>query len=179
MSEWLLRDTRDQARVYHPSTEAALRLLQPLFTEGFCPSAIADIGCGSGLLTLAAATWWPEARITACDISAQAVADCTENIAYNGVAERVTVLRSDGFSHPMVYKPAGYDLIIANLLAEILVSTAKNLSETLAPAGRAICSGILAWLRAEVEAAYAATGLALEAETIVGHWHALRFIRAL
>lgn len=170
MPEWLIRDKREAGRVLHPSTEAALTALQELARQG-TPATLLDIGCGSGLLTLAAGELWPGIRITCADISPEAVADTQENLRRAG--QQAHVLRSDGFSHPAITAKGPYDLVVCNLLAELLVRFAAEVKAALAPGGCAVLSGILAWHAPQVIEAYRALGFEITAEIAIGDWRAL------
>lgn len=175
MPDWLLKDSRPENKVLHPTTELALEALKTLAQEGFAPGRVLDVGCGSGLLTLAACGLWPGAAVTACDISAQAVADCGENLAAAGISERVQLVRSDALGHPQVLAGGPYDLVLANLLADILIVAAREVERATAPGGVAVLSGILSWQRPAVAEAYAATRLELAGEIAAEPWLALVF----
>ena len=79
--------------------------------EGWTPTAL-DFGTGSGCIAIALAAKCPVARITAVDVSADALALARENAARNGVAERIEFLPGDGFS--ALPAGAGFDLIVSN-----------------------------------------------------------------
>jgi len=177
MMDWLIQDSRRLEHIAHPSTEMALAAMRALAAEGFAPRRILDIGCGSGLLSLAAAELWPEASIIAGDISAQAVADTQANIDRYELGQRIRVLRSDALSHPEIVAAAPHDLILANLLAEILISSSRDLMSALKPRGIALLAGILAWRGAQVQAAYKTLGAVIEQEFLSETWQALRIRR--
>jgi ribosomal protein L11 methyltransferase len=140
----------------HPTTELSLEALQWLqVREGF--ANILDIGCGNGILSVVAAHAW-ETKVLAVDISPNAVADTEKTIGEYGLEEQVTVLRSDGFSHPEMHARAPYDLIICNLLADILVRIAPEVKKSLRPGGYAVLSGSLAWMSENVEKGYSSLG---------------------
>src|SRR6185295_2683266 len=79
--------------------------------EGWTPTAL-DFSTGSGCIAIALAAKCPVARITAVDVSADALALARENAARNGVAERIEFLPGDGFS--ALPAGAGFDLIVSN-----------------------------------------------------------------
>lgn len=142
----------------HPTTEACLQALQWLH-ERRRPGNVLDMGCGSGILSLAAAKLW-DAPVLAADISPQAVADTQRHCNVHRMESRLTIIRSDGFSHTLIGERAPYDLIIFNLLAEPITQMAPQVKSQLAPGGACILSGILEWLAPEVERAYHALGFA-------------------
>lgn len=154
----------------HPSTLCALEAMQSVQGDIL---RILDVGCGSGLLTLAAKERWPHAQVVASDISATAMRDCEFNIYKNNKNHNVKFVRSEGFSHPDILLGAPYDLILCNLLAELHFQYMYPLYEALAPGGRAILSGILHWRLAQVEEALAI--LPLEINCKINHelWHCL------
>ena len=140
----------------HPATESCLEALQWLHEEHNF-SNILDMGCGNGVLSLAAAGIW-NANVLAADIAPQAVTDTTQNIARHKLEALVTPLHSDGFTHALIRARAPYDLIIFNLLAEPIVQMAPEVKSHLADDGVCILSGILAWMASDVETAYSRLG---------------------
>ncbi|MDE3060906.1 MAG: tRNA (adenine(22)-N(1))-methyltransferase TrmK, partial [Pseudomonadota bacterium] len=82
----------------HPSTGLCLEAMQWL-QERHAFSRILDMGCGNGILSVVAASAW-DADVLAADISEQALADASANIAAHGLEERIILRRSDGFSNP-------------------------------------------------------------------------------
>ncbi|MBV8939857.1 MAG: 50S ribosomal protein L11 methyltransferase, partial [Alphaproteobacteria bacterium] len=159
--------------IAHPATQAALAACAALAAAGWKPQRILDVGCGSGLLSLSALELWPQARLVAADISPQAVADAEGNLRAAAAEEAVHVVRSDGFSHPLIRKTAPYDLILCNLLAELLISFSSGFSSYLASQGMAVLSGMLRWQKDQVRAAYTVAGFETLAEYACESWHAL------
>lgn len=151
----------------------ALSLLETLHEQQVALHHVLDMGCGAGTLSIQAAHWWPQCRITAADISAKAISDTTQHIAAANLTPRVTALRSDGYSEPAVKAKAPYDLIISNLLADHHVRFAREAKAHLAPGGLLILSGILAWLMPHVRECYTQLGMEILAETEIGEWRAL------
>jgi ribosomal protein L11 methyltransferase len=87
-----------------------------------------DMGCGSGILSIALAKAW---RVPVCafDVDTNAVLAAKENIRRNGVASLVRASRSSGYASLEVKKAAPYDLIVSNILANTLCQMAKNMSQ--------------------------------------------------
>lgn len=145
----------------HPSTEACLEALGWLQERVLCRN-ILDMGCGHGILSVAAASIWEEAALLAVDIAPLAVEDTKENIERYALQARMSAIRSDGFLHPNITARAPFDLIIANLLPDTLLSMAQHITRHLSTDGHLLLSGILQWRAADIETAF----LGLEFEII-------------
>src|SRR5690349_17071803 len=128
MTEWLIRDSRQPEMVLHATTESVLIALKSLRDEGQPPGLynILEIGCGSGLVSIVAANLCADSGILACDISPQAVDDAAYNVQQHGLAERITVIRADGYDHAAIREQAPYDLVICNLLAENIIKDSPH-----------------------------------------------------
>lgn len=99
-----------RALIPRPETELVVEAVR-----GLCavpPASILDLGTGSGALALALAKQFPEARVTAVDVSAEALALARENATSLGLDGRVTFIESNWFS--LVAPDAKFDLIVAN-----------------------------------------------------------------
>lgn len=121
----------------HGTTRLCLEALAELFDGPSPPRRVLDVGTGSGILAIAAAALGGE-RILACDIDAEAVRIAEENIALNGVGEQVEVSQQ-----PLDELEDGFDVVLANILAEENVRLADELVNRLTPHGTLILSGIL------------------------------------
>ncbi len=145
----------------HPSTEGALQAMLSLQERGRVFTNILDMGCGSGILSVAAAMLWPTARVLAVDIEPAATTTTLENAQENHVKDRVAVCRAQGYLDAAITERAPFDLVLCNILAEPLIAMAGDLFKHLAVDGVAILSGILAWLEADVRRAHETAGLTL------------------
>lgn len=76
-------------------------------------AAILDIGTGSGCIAVSLAKFLPQAKITAVDISSDALSAAKENVLLNGIEERVNFVQSDLFSSPEL-SGRSYGLIVSN-----------------------------------------------------------------
>jgi SAM-dependent methyltransferase len=103
---------------------------------------VLDVGCGSGVLAIAAAKLW-RVRVLATDIDPIAVEVARGNCRANGVGPLVRTAVADGLEHPLVRRSGPYDLILANILAAPLITLAPVLSQALARGGCAVLSGLL------------------------------------
>ncbi len=137
---------------------------------------VLDLGCGSGILAIAAAKCWP-ARILAVDNDAQAVAVAAENARRNAVAARITCVHGDGCQHPLVRARAPFDLVLANLLADLLCDMARDLARSLAPGGVAILSGLFDRQAARVVRAHLPYQLSLRDRVDIDLWTTLIMAR--
>jgi ribosomal protein L11 methyltransferase len=123
---------------HHQSTRLCLKLLQRLDLEG---ATMVDVGTGSGVLAITAAKLGA-ARIDALDEDTDAVDNARENIARNGVAERVTAHVCDALSGSVPKTPA--DVVTANLTGTLLSRHADAVGAFVNDSGRLILSGLTA-----------------------------------
>lgn len=131
---------------------------------------VLDLGCGSGVLAIAAARAMPSSRIVASDIDPIAVEVAAGNMAINGCGGRIRVRCADGL-------PRGrYDLIVANILAGPLTSLAPRMRMAAAPGAAVVLSGLLVHQAAAVSATYRSHGFALVRNERIAGWSALTLI---
>jgi len=152
----------------HETTALCLEVIEETVVPG---ARVADIGCGSGVLGIAAAKLGA-ARVVASDIEAAAVEATRENAEANGVAERIFVTESATPPSSEVF-----DLVVANIYSDTLVALAEALTTCVGPSGTLVLSGIEASRSADVERAYVARGLQRTAIRTRGEWAALVFSR--
>ena len=158
---------------HHGTTLGCLRAFDRLLTAGERPSTVADIGCGTAVLAMAAAATLPEALVIASDIDRVAVDVAEANVAINNLQGRIVCLEAAGLDHRRIKAAAPYDLIFANILKGPLIELAPGISAHLATGGRAILSGLLAVQAESVTAAYVAAGLCLQSRDDIGEWSTL------
>ena len=164
---------------HHATTSGCLVALERLDRAGFRGRRIADIGCGTAVLAMAAARIWDtDSPILASDIDPVAVDVAAANVASNGLQGRVRCLEAAGFAHPELARAAPFDLVFANILKGPLVELAPDMARHIAPMGYAILSGILTTQANEVVAAYQRAGFALAARNEIGEWTVLVMRRA-
>lgn len=157
---------------HHGTTLGCLRALDRLAGRGFTAGRVADIGCGTAVLAMAAARIWP-ADVIAGDIDAVAVDVALANLRANGIDGALTCVEAAGFGHPELRARAPYDLIFANILKGPLLALAPEISGNLRPGGFAILSGILNEQADEVVGVYAQTGTNLVDAEEIGDWKTL------
>ena len=158
---------------HHGTTLGCLRAFDRLFDAGFRPAKVADIGCGTAVLAMAAAAVLPDALVIASDIDRVAVDVAEANVAINGLEGRLECLEAAGFDHPRIAEAAPYDLVFANILKGPLIELAPDMARHVARGGIAILSGLLTVQAEAVTAAYVAAGFTLESRDDIGEWTTL------
>src|SRR5262245_20737904 len=138
---------------------------------------VLDLGCGTGVLAIAAARSNPGARVLAVDSDPLAAAIARSNVRLNGVGERVHVIDATGLAHPRLRRSRAFDLVLANLLPDLLIELAQPMPRALRPDGLAVLSGILDQQAREFAATYCAAGFALAARSRRAGWTALTLVR--
>ncbi len=161
---------------HHATTVGCLIALQALKRAGFAPRRVADVGCGTGVLAMAAARLWRRPAI-ASDVDAVAVETARANAAANALGPMLRVLRARGFEHPALWAGPRFDLVCANILARPLKRLSPAMAARVAPGGRIVLSGVLNRQAPGVEAVYRARGFARVATLRVGEWTTLTLAR--
>lgn len=161
---------------HHGTTQGCLRALDRLAAAGLNPARIADIGCGTAVLAMAAARVWP-VTVLASDIDAAAVEVAETNVAVNGLQGRVRCLEAAGLDHPDLAAAQPFDLVFANILKGPLIDLAPSMGTAVAAGGHAVLSGLLNEQAEEVAQAYAAAGFAVEESERLGDWTTLTLVR--
>lgn len=157
---------------HHGTTLGCLKALDHLLDQGFEGTKVADIGCGTAVLAMAAARVW-QGDIIASDIDQVAVEVAEANLRANGMEGQVTCLEAAGFDNPALQARAPFDLIFANILKGPLVALAPDLAANLRPGGYAILSGILNEQADDVIGVYAQNGINLTRRDEIGEWTTL------
>jgi ribosomal protein L11 methyltransferase len=169
----------------HPTTQLCVGFLEQYVAPGM---AAIDLGCGSGILAIAAAKLG--ATVLALDTDPIAVTATRENVERNGESARVTTAEGSlgagaQMGHWLGWDVQGSnvqtferssvqcDLIAANIIARVLAVLAHDMAGALKPGGLLIASGIIAEREHEVAAAFAEAGLAPLDRKQEGDWVAL------
>ena len=147
----------------HPTTSRCLLACQAFFNHEIHKKVL-DIGCGSGILSIALAKLGAR-FVTACDIDSEAVRITNENIVINHVPHRVSVFQNIGHEFDI----NKYDFIVANILATPLISLAEPIEKSLNRDGILVLSGFNAGDYSVLEK-YASLGLELKYKYIHEDW---------
>ncbi|MEE3362320.1 MAG: 50S ribosomal protein L11 methyltransferase [Anaerovoracaceae bacterium] len=149
----------------HATTAMCAELLDEEGCEG---KDVLDIGCGSGILSIAAARLGAES-VLAVDIDEEAVSAASQNVEKNGLSDVIEVRRGDLAEGTDLTA----DIIAANLMAELIAGFLPDAAGHLKPGGAFICSGILEEKTDMVKKAAIECGLTIEKEKARGEWRAL------
>jgi ribosomal protein L11 methyltransferase len=160
---------------HHGTTEGCLLALDRILKRRR-PGRILDVGCGTGVLAIAAAKATGR-KALASDIDPEAVRVTLANAALNGVRPRIVSFAAAGLAHPRIATHGPYDLIFANILARPLVALSTGLARALRPGGELILSGLTLDQIRWIEATYVSRGLTLAVRIRRGNWATLVFTR--
>lgn len=156
----------------HPTTAGCLQAIQSL-KEIYSVDQeldLVDLGCGSGILAIAACKIFPHALVLAIDNDPEAVDQTRYNSRENKVDEQVLALVSEGWSD---ITSAQWDVIFANILAKPLIDLAQETGTRVKNGGYVILSGLLIEQQSAVQEAYEKSGFALENEYPIEEWTSL------
>lgn len=154
----------------HPTTRMCLQALDNLVSNGM---RVADVGCGSGILSIAAAKLGAS-EVLALDIDTLAVKVARENVDSNAVARLVEVSEGTLVHDPSHHAP-DYDLIVANITLNPILELAPHINNSLAANGIAILSGLLRDQGPTVETTFGCLGASLESRATIEDWLTLVF----
>ena len=144
----------------HATTRLCLEVLERRVRPG---DRVLDLGCGSGILSIAALLLGAGYAF-ACDIDEKAVGVAYSNAALNQIdKERYTVRAGDVLGDAGLQREmgAGYDLVIANIVADVILALAPAVQTLMKEEGAFLCSGIIDTRTAEVRAGLLSSGLTI------------------
>jgi ribosomal protein L11 methyltransferase len=155
----------------HASTKMCLEEL-----ENHSAAMVLDLGSGSGILAVAALLFGAGSAV-ACDISNDAEAVCRDNARLNGIADdRLRVCTGNilnGGVLSEITKGAMFDVVFANIIADVIIPLAPMVRSLLTPSGVFICSGIIDGRESDVRAALEANGFRIVTARQTDNWHML------
>ncbi len=162
---------------HHGTTLGCLEMLDRLGRTRHFSNGL-DVGCGTGILALAAARRF-RMPMVASDMDADATAMTRENAQINGCAPFITVLTAPGTRHPNIIARRPYDLVMANILMGPLLRLSGDLVAATAPGGLLMLSGLLVTQENRVLAAYRSWGLHLHDRLHRDGWSTLALQKPL
>jgi len=148
---------------HHPTTRMCL---EELSRQELTGKSILDIGSGSGILSIAAVKLGALSCI-GIDIDENAIDSALNNIEMNGVSENITLQTGVLDDLDSTFK---YDVIVANITAQIIINLVPSISSYLKPNGIVITSGILSELFPEVENTFNQLGFECSSFINSGDW---------
>ena len=154
----------------HATTRLCLQALERLVQPGM---RVLDLGCGSGILSIAALLLGADSAF-GCDIDDKAVDVAYENAALNGIGkDRYTVRAGDVLSDRKLRADmgAGYDIVVANIVADVIIALAATARDLMAPGGYFLCSGIIDDRAAEVKGKLVENGFTILEENTSEGWY--------
>ena len=152
----------------HPSTRLVIALAEELGEKRPGMNRMLDLGCGSGILSIVAARLWPEVSGLALDSDPQASICARENL------ERNHVTTFEVQTDTLAGVAGRFDLVMANIQADVLIELAPELPTRLTENGLVILSGLLLEQVEPVLAVFRDAGFTLDARADEGEWGALR-----
>jgi ribosomal protein L11 methyltransferase len=152
----------------HQTTRGVVRLLPDVIRPG---DRVADVGCGSAVLSIAAIKLGA-GHVVGIEIDHDSIENANENVARNGVAERVMIFEGDA----NVFLPlvAPVRVVLANIISTVLLQMLPMIASSLTPDGEAILSGILLEEREMMCRELDGAGWDIVAEDAEGLWWSAR-----
>jgi ribosomal protein L11 methyltransferase len=172
---WRIDQARDTDRVVieidpgmafgtgtHETTRGCLEMLEKYWNGG----SLLDVGTGTGILAIAAIKLHPGSRVAGFDVDPEAVEVALENAAINGVADEIEIEVNKLGS----YNGEEFDVVLANLTADVIIPLAAEFPQVLKPQGVLIVSGVLSEQTDDVRAALQSHNLSVIDMKPDGEW---------
>ncbi len=148
----------------HETTSMCIEMLENYITP---QSTVLDIGCGSGILAVTACVFGANSAV-AVDIDPLAVKTTMENAELNGVEEKITAIAGN-----LTEKVSGkFPVVVANIVADVIISLCQNVYEFMADDGVFICSGIISDRADDVKSALISSGFEIISTNNKKDWYA-------
>ena len=162
----------------HPTTQLCLELLEEVLQSG---DKVLDLGCGSGILAIAALALGAS-RAVGVDIDPKAANVAFENAALNGVGpDRLSVYAGDVLSDKKLaarLRPGENRVVLANIVADVIIPLSAKAGEFMTPDGVFLTSGVIDGRQDEVKAALEQNGFAVARHLERNGWHAMEARRS-
>lgn len=149
----------------HPTTRMCLAACERLVRGGM---RVLDLGTGSGILAIAAAKLGA-ASVRAVDVDPVAAQVAAKNVEMNGLSASIET----GQGSIERAAPEGYDLVLANIIASVIIELAPRLEGATAPGGALVVSGIIADREQAVRDALEAAGMSIDETIAEGDWRTM------
>lgn len=146
----------------HPTTVMSLQALEKHVDD---TKNVIDVGTGSGVLAIGAALLGAK-HVHALDLDEVAVRSAIENVALNNVSQMIDVVQGDLLD--TVKEPA--EVVVANILAEIIMTFTDDAYKIVKPGGIYITSGIIGARKEDVKATLEASGFVIEEVMMMEDW---------
>jgi ribosomal protein L11 methyltransferase len=172
---WRIDQARDTDRVVieidpgmafgtgtHETTRGCLEMLEKYWNGG----SLLDVGTGTGILSITAIKLHPGSRVAGFDVDPEAVEVALENAAINGVADEIEIEVNKLSS----YSGEEFDVVLANLTADVIIPLAAEFPQVLKPQGVLIVSGVLSEQTDDVRAALQSHSLSVIDMEPDGEW---------
>ena len=147
----------------HETTASCLEEMEGL--PGVAGADVLDLGCGTGVLTIAAAKLGAR-RVVAVDPSPEAVEVTRTSVRLNGVESLVRIVNGEVGA----VRGETFDLVLANIYADVLLAVARDLASLVRPGGTLIMSGVNYEDAFDVKLAYTKAGLRLAKSRALGNY---------
>ena len=161
----------------HPSTQMVMEFMEERLSPG---ASVVDLGSGSGILSIAALRLGAKSAV-GVDIDPKAEDIARENAAYNGFGPECFTACTANVSEDREKMEAvageGYDLVLVNIVADVIISLAPVLTRFMKPGAQVLCSGILDVREQDVVRALEAHGLKVAERKAKEDWRSLRCVR--
>ncbi len=149
----------------HPTTGGALKLLEQETAQGM---KVMDFGCGTGILAVAAGLLGAN-EVYAVDVDREAIQATVKNIRINGLMTTVEVLEKDLLKENVTYL-RNFDIIVANIVADVIIALLPQVDEMLKPGGALIAGGIIDTKQNQVFHALEERGFRVAEVITEGNW---------
>ncbi|MCM2677861.1 50S ribosomal protein L11 methyltransferase [Alkalicoccobacillus plakortidis] len=154
----------------HPTTILSIQALEKTITPD---DRVLDVGTGSGVLAIAAAKL-SASKVDAFDLDDVAVTSARSNVELNQASSVISVKQNDLVKG---VEPHSYDLVVANILAEIITSFTTDVYKILRAGGTYVTSGIIKRKKQEVKDALIEAGFEIREVTEMDDWVAITAVK--